>query len=545
MYIAQSTFLVKIPQVNANFFTGDASIESVSMFLCCELLATMIVQFVLYLNHCFRYKTDRNLRNVLWGKLLRMKPSYYDKVSANTLLSRITIDTSCLNEFIMDVVLDMFFSVYTLILTINEMSSISLKASFALLIFVPLTIIISFLMGKMNLKFENKMKYEISNLTEYLSELVSSMPIVKSFNRQNYEINRGRKMVDDNYQANRNLIFLDVLRQIISTVSGMLPDIAIILIGIKLLQDSTLTASGWYVFYVYSGTLIAFASQLGSYWESTKKIQGQLNMVSDVLNEEEETVQKYVDDVVKTGDIIFENVKFAYGNHVVLDNISLTIPKNKTTAIVGFSGSGKTTIVKLIERIYEPVEGRIMMNGSSINNIDIKTWRNQIALVSQNAPMISGTIRENVLYGINREVSDEEIMEVAHLVGIEEFILSCPDGLDHQVGQFGEKISGGQRQKLSIARAILVNPEFLILDEPTASLDIVSANEVAETIEKMKDQMTIVIIAHQSRILREVDHVVYINELHQSIEGNREELFQNSVFWSRLMEAEKEEHVYE
>lgn len=538
--IAQSTFAIYIPQVNADFFNGDASGKSVAMFFGCELLLTAIVQVVLYANHIFRAKSNRNFRNVLWGKILKLKPKFYDRVSSNTLLSRITVDAESLNEFIIGIVWEFVLSIYTLVLSLREMSKISLKASFILLAFMPIAVLISFIMGRLNIKFENASKFKLSNLTDYLSELIASLPVVKSFNRQDYETKRGETVVDEAYEAQRNLIGLDVLKQVVSTVFGVLPEIVIIFMGVKLLNSKSIDAAGWYIFYIYAGTLLNFVTQLGSYWESTKRIQGQLATVTQVLLEEEEGLEHYVNEVVESGDISFDNVSFAYDENLVLNKISFTIPKNKTTAIVGYSGSGKSTVLKLLERVYEPTDGRILLCGKNFYDYNLNEWRSKIAVVSQNSPIISGTIRDNILYGIKREVSDDEIMNATKLAYVYDYISKCPDGLEHQVGQFGSKLSGGQRQKISIARAILQNPEYLILDEPTASLDILSINEIIETVRSLKGKMTIIIVAHQPRIVEGVDNVVVINNDHTATEGEHRVLMATNSFYQKLINNELE-----
>ncbi len=540
MDIAETTFLVYIPQVNADFFNGDASVSSVSMFLGCEIASMFVCQIVLYVNQVFRAKSNRNLRNVLWGKILRVKPRFYDKVSANTLLSRITIDTESLNAFLLDIVWQMILSIYTLVLTIREMSKISLKASFILLVFVPLAILISFIMGRLNIKFENAAKFKMSNLTDYLSELVSSLPVVKSFNRQKFEEKRGDTVINEYYVAQRNLIGLDVLKQIVGTIFGVLPEVVIIFMGVKLLTSKNIDAAGWYIFYTYAGSLLSFVVELGGYWQNTKTVQGQLATVTQVLLEEEEGLDHYVNEVVESGDISFDNVSFAYDENPVLNKVSFTIAKNKMTAFIGYSGSGKSTLLKFIERIYEPDEGRILLGGKELKDYDLTAWRDKIAVVSQESPMISGTIRENILYGIKREVSDEEILNAAKLAHVDEFISKCPNGLDYNVGQFGSKLSGGQRQKISIARAILSNPEYLILDEPTASLDILSANEINATIHNLQGKMTIIIVAHQPDVINSADNIVVVNQDHTAVEGTHRELKANNDFYKKLIHNELE-----
>lgn len=346
----------------------------------------------------------------------------------------------------------------------------------------------------------------------------------------------GGEVIDSYYAADRSRIFLDIGRQIIGALAGVLPEIVLILMGIRMLRESSLTPAGFYMFYVYSRILLSFVSTMGGYWQQSKAIQGQLNRVSEVLFEEEEAVDTYVEEAAASGDICFDGVTFRYGGTTALDRVSFTIPKNQTTALVGYSGSGKTTALKLLERIYDPDEGRILAGGRALTEYNAREWRSRIAFVPQNAPLLSGTIRENITYGIGREVSDEEIMEAARLVCADRFILESPEGLSRQVGQFGSKLSGGQRQKISIARALLAQAELIILDEPTASLDIIAADEVAKAIESIRHKATIVMIAHQPRILRGADHVVVLDKAHTAVESTHEELMETNGFYARLMQ---------
>lgn len=533
--VLQGMILVKIPQVNANFFSGDVSAQGVAMFIGMEMLSMVICQFVLYIDHIVRAKTNRNLRNALWGKILKLKPKYFDKVSAGTLISRITVDSDSINEFVMDIVLEAASQIYMLILTINEMSKISIRAGLILLAFLPLSLIITFVMGRMNLRFENSMKLKMSDLTNYLSELMSCLPLVKAFNRQAYESRRGRKVIDDYYKANRNVIGLDVIKQIVGILFGIGPEICIILFGIKMLNEGVVDSAGWYTFYLYAGTFIGFCSTMGGIWERAKAIQGKLNKVSDVLYEDEEGITPYVSEIVDAGDIIFDGVDFSYENEPMLKDVSFTIPSNKITAIIGYSGSGKSTILKLLERLYEPEKGRILMSGREIRDYSVREWRGKIAYVTQNTPLMSGSVRENMLYGIRHEIDDKEIMEAAALAHVDGFIRENPEGLEAQVGQFGSKISGGQRQKISIARALLTNARLLVLDEPTANLDIISTNEIVSTVNYLKGKRTVVIATHNAAILKSADHIVVVDKDHSVIEGSDGDMRLMSDFYCQLM----------
>lgn len=535
----QGIILVRLPAASANFFAGgDASVESVMTFIGLELLSVVISQSILYLNHVVRYKTNRNLRNVLWGKVLRLKPVYFDKVSSSTLISRITVDTDSMNELVFDVVLDGISQIYYMTLTIAAMSAISIKAGLILLVFTPLSLLLAWVVGRFNLRFGNRAQYTLSSLTDYLSELVSCMPLLRALNMQGYERRRGKKVVDDYYKANRGLIGLDVVTQIVGSLVGILPEIALIYMGIRLLGDGTLDAEGWYTFYLYAGGFLGFFTLLGSIWQKAKAVQGRLNQVADVLSEDEEGVSAYAGELVERGDIMFDRVTFSYGEEPLLEDVSFHIPGNQVTAIVGYSGSGKTTLLKLLERIYEPGAGRILCGGGAISDMDAPAWRKNIAYVMQDTPLMSGSIRESLLYGIRREVTEEELAEVIRLVHLEDFIAELPEGLETQVGQFGSRLSGGQRQKISVANAILTQAPILVLDEPTASLDITSTSDIIQAAAGLRGQRTVILVTHDRQAVAVADHIVAAQEDHSVLEGSDKELRLVSEFYNQLMREE-------
>lgn len=530
----EGVILVRIPQASANFFSGDASVESVLTFIGLELLSSFICQGILFLNHVVRYKTNRNLRNALWGKILKLKPAYFDRVSSSTLISRITVDSDSINSLVFDVVLGGISQIYYMVLTVMAMSTISIKAGIILLVFAPVSLLLSYVLGRFNLRFGNKAQFELSNLTEYLSELMSCMPLLKAFNMQGYERRRGKKAVDEYYKANRSLIGLDAVSSMVGSIFGILPEIAIIFMGIKMMEGGTLDAEGWYTFYLYAGSFLGFFTLFGSIWKQAKSIQGKLNQVSSVLYEEEEGVAAYAEELVHRGDIMFDHVSFSYEQEPLLEDVSFHIPGGQVTAMVGYSGSGKTTLLKLLSRIYEPTEGRILSGGKVIGDCDPRVWRKNIAYVLQDTPLMSGSIRDNLLYGIHREVSEEELNGTLHLVHLDDFIHELPQGLDTQVGQFGGRLSGGQRQKISVANAILTQAPVLVLDEPTASLDITSTDEIIRAVEQLKGQRTVLLVTHDRQAIAAADHVISAESDHRVLEGRMEEMIRLSDFCRQL-----------
>lgn len=223
-------------------------------------------------------------------------------------------------------------------------------------------------------------------------------------------------------------------------------------------------------------------------------------------------------------DIRFKDVVFSYDNeNTILNKTSFSIPKHKKTAIVGLNGSGKTTIFKLISRFYKPSYGEISFGEDDISSIKLKEWRAAIGYVSQNSHLISGTIKENIAYGINRDYSEDEVIRAAKLANAYDFIMELEDGLNTHVSQINSKISGGEAQRIAIARVIMKDPDYLLLDEATNSLDIVSRHDVVKAVNNLMDGRTTVMISHDMELVKDADHIIVIKDGRVEFEGNYED----------------------
>jgi ATP-binding cassette subfamily B protein len=239
-----------------------------------------------------------------------------------------------------------------------------------------------------------------------------------------------------------------------------------------------------------------------------------------------------------TGKIIFDNVEFAYkGREVVLDNFSVTIDPGETVAFVGSTGSGKTTIVKLILRFYDPLKGTIAIDGTNINELNLQDLRAGIGLVSQDTFLIDGTVRENIAYG-RPAIPLEEIIAAAKIAEVHDFIAALPNGYDTLVGERGQKLSGGQRQRISIARAVLKDPPILILDEATSSVDNETEAAIQKSLEKIIIGRTTIIIAHRLSTIRNADRIFVIEDGQIIEQGTHAELVENDRLYSSLWKVQ-------
>ncbi|SCL85867.1 ABC transporter ATP-binding protein [Sporanaerobacter sp. PP17-6a] len=536
--IGSKLFLL-VPSKTGELFAGNVSVQIVTMVIVSSILVSLIGQINTFVGAVVNAKIDRNFRNVLWNKVLSLPMKFFDRVPASSLISRITSDTQNLRSFIMDVVISELLGFYTLYITLRQISQYDKSLVYILIAMMPFIVILSFVFGRLYLKAQFKIREEVSNLTRFLSELITTMPIIKAFNKESYESVRGNNAVDGLYKANKKLLYIQLTESPVSTLLTLGQNVALILTGIHFLKKGTMNAATWYAFYLFATQIFNRIASKKGVWETIKSTQGSLYRVAKVLEEPEEGFLPYKYEALESGDIIFQDVSFSYDNTDILKKVSFVIPENKTTAIVGPSGIGKTTVIKLIERFYPPKNGKITIGGNDIQDFNLKNWRNKIAYVSQDAPMMSGSIKDNIVYGVKRKVSDEEIIQAAVEANAHEFIMKRLDGYDTQVGQFGSKLSGGQRQRIAIARALLLNPDILIFDEPTSNLDAVAVSEIMKGIESFKENRTVIIVAHDERAVLDADHIVVFNEDGSISSGSHTELLLSNNFYRRMMGGEK------
>ena len=341
----------------------------------------------------------------------------------------------------------------------------------------------------------------------------------------------------------------DFMRYTLSGIISIAPTIALLLAGIYMLEKKILTQAGWIIFYVYANNLMYFFTSKVDLWIDVKEYQGRMNRLSELFAAPEEGVNSYIEqefmsfaeEDMKSGDIVFDNVSFSYNDKPILNHANFTMPEKEFTAILGPSGTGKTTILKLIERIYDLEEGNILLAGRSVKDYGLQQLRTRMAYVKQDTPLISGTIRDNILYGVDDVLTDEQIMYAAKEVRADEFINHCPGRLDFEVGQFGNKLSGGQKQKISILRAFLQNREIILLDEPTASFDVRGVYEVLESIRELIGKRKIIMVAHEYQLVYMSSHDIVLKDVFNFYDNLNEDLINLSAMFGQMVIAVEEE----
>ena len=323
-------------------------------------------------------------------------------------------------------------------------------------------------------------------------------------------------------------------------VSGSLTNVIEILIfvmGVPMVNEGKISLPELAAFQSYILVAYQNLSSLPSVYTQFMYYNGHLFYIAGLMDEKEEVYQRERTMDMKDEDLVFEHVDFGYGEKRVIQDASFTIPKGKVTMIAGPNGAGKTTLFKLIERFYTPDGGKLRFGGVDTESIHLQEWRQSIAYVLQDPQLFDGTIRENINYGMGRKVSQEETESAARLACADGFIRELPGGYDFVIGENGSRLSGGQRQRLAIARAVMLDPAYLLLDEATCSMDVYAEAAVNEALRRLMKGRTTVMISHDMSLLEDADHVVVLNQGRIEAEGSVEEALEKSELLKRMVEA--------
>ncbi|MEM6395105.1 MAG: ABC transporter transmembrane domain-containing protein [Bacteroidota bacterium] len=482
-------------------------------------------------------KSMAALREDLFQKVLSLPLGFFEQRRSGELISRITSDVTQLQsvfsitlvEFIRQIIIFIGGTVYILF-TVFKLALVSLAT-------LPLVIVMALFFGRYVRKLTKQRQDQLAQSNVVVEESFQNIMAVKAYTSETFEAKRYGHSIQETVRISLKTATVRGLFAafLITIMFGTL--FFIIYKAMIQVQNGELDAGELLNFVVFTGIIGAAIASLGSFYTEIVAALGASDRIVDIL--EDTTSELHSDEEAigpmsteklqaseKIGTISFSNVHFSYPTRPdlpVLKGIDLNIAPGSQVALVGSSGSGKSTIVKLLLRFYEFEEGKITVDGHDIRDFPLRAWRDKLALVPQEVLLFGGTIRENIAYG-RPDLSDEAIREAAEQANALEFINTFPDGLDTLVGDRGIKLSGGQRQRIAIARAILKDPQILLLDEATSSLDAESERLVQDALNKLMKGRTSIVIAHRLSTIRDADRI-YVLEKGQIVEaGTHEEL---------------------
>ena len=474
-----------------------------------------------------------DLRAELFQKLHDLPKSYFDANQSGQLINRITFTTTQVSGAASNAVKTFVREGFLLIGLFVYLSILNFKLTILLVGTAPLIALIVYVAGKRLKKLATKIQTAMGDVTHIASEAVDGHVEIKSFNAESYE---NKRFLEANASNKNQNLKLEATGNLATPIIQILVSISLALVAYFALGSQlgiSLDAETFVAFFTAAGLMAKPIRQLSNINIIVQKGLAAANEIFDQLDQHNEDNSGDIDSLI-LGDIDFKNVSFSYNTGgLIIDNISFSIAKNETIAIVGKSGSGKSTIANLIPRFYNHTSGDILIDGISVNEYSLQHLRSSISIVNQSPSLFNDTIAKNIAYG-DDEIDVEKLKESAVQAGCIEFIESLPEGFESEIGDDGVLLSGGQRQRLAIARAFYKDSPIIILDEATSSLDTESELIVQEALEKLITNRTTIVIAHRLSTIENASRIIVLDNGVISETGTHSELLDNKGIYQSL-----------
>ena len=481
---------------------------------------------------------EHSLRTDTFDNVLGLDLQYFENKSSGRLMAVLNDDVNQLEKFL-DTGANKLLQTMTTVIVIGG-TFLYISPLIAIFAFIPIPVIIfgSFKFTKTIATRYTRIRNGIETLNANLSNSLSGILTVKSFNREKREFERILTSSDEVKSANYHAIKLSAAFIPIIRIAILFGFTATLLIGGFMALDGEINVAMYSVLLFITQRLLWPLTELGDTFDTYQRAMASFKRINALKDTQPEIKDGTVKSMGINNSIVLEKVNFSYvENFPVLNNVSLEIEKGSTTAIVGSTGSGKSTLIKLLLRLYDVESGKIIFDEENIQDLNIHSLRKNIGLVSQDIFLFEGTVFENIAYG-NLDATENEIWNAAKLSESDEFINLLPNKKDTIVGERGQKLSGGQRQRISIARAILKNPEILILDEATSAVDNETEAAIQRSLDTLKEGRTVIAIAHRLSTIRNAD-VIYVLEKGEIVEsGSHDELVKLKKVYANLWDVQ-------
>ncbi len=540
-YIGLVSLGISVTEYSAELFAGNVDFISVVLpFLLITIINMVISSISGVIKEICEQRVSRNARRMLWGKIVRLPLSYYSGNQSSELITRITSDVTSISTLVMSVIVAFFTTGYQSLALIGKISSYDPELMWSLLLALPLEFLVAFIMGKLRFGLSDINTRKFAQMTQAVKERTANYLLVKSMGAEIKEYEGGAAKMREVYRYSIFGQWLGFSGPMYA-MACMVQFIIIVLVGRRFYADGTLSLAQWIAYYGFANQLFNALSAYCNYWTTYKSSQGATKRVAMIMEAEEEDVNKGKEIESLSGDIVLTDVDFAYPNgKIVFDKLNVHIPAGRVVVVVGPSGSGKTTMMNLIERMYPIQNGSICFGEEDVTEISLKSFRKNITYLTQECTMFSGTIRENLLFGVKREVSDEELRQVCMDVDLMSFI-DANGGFEMQVGEGGNRLSGGQRQRVALGRALLMKLNYLFMDEATTAMDVRSKSRVWNAIRKHMEGGSILMIAHDQQTVREADYVIVLEDGKVTAQGGPEQVEKVSAYYRQLLGEEAED----
>ncbi|MCY8065399.1 ABC transporter ATP-binding protein/permease [Bacillus haynesii] len=536
---------LSIPLLTREMVDGFSA-NSINLALAGILALVFIVQavcdgFSTYFLSYAGQKVVASLRERMWFKLLRLPVRYFDEKTSGETVSRVVNDTGIVESLISDHFPQFVSGIITIVGSVIILLIMDWKMTLLMLISVPITTFIMIPLGMKMQRISKTLQDETASFTGHVQQTLSEIRLMKASNAEHTEKMKGLSGISKLFQYGLKEARIFALVSPFMHLVIMIVIVAIIGYGGIRVSDGTMSAGSLIAFLLYLFQIIFPITSFTMFFTQLQKAKGATERIIEILHTEEEEGQEGLEMDIANLPIRAENVSFSYGDgESVLREVSFDVDPGQMIAFVGPSGGGKTTMFGLLERFYEPDSGAIHSGETPISKLSMKSWRSQIGYVSQDSPMMSGTIRENLCYGLDHadSIDDQALWKVAEMAYADTFIKQFPEQLDTEVGERGVKLSGGQRQRIAIARAFLRDPKILMMDEATASLDSQSEAIVQQALARLMEGRTTFVIAHRLSTIVNADQIIFIEKGEITGMGRHHELISSHALYREFAERQ-------
>ena len=483
----------------------------------------------------------RRLRNYLFDHIQRLPFDYHDQMQTGELIQRSTSDVDALRRFYADQAIGIGRIIFLFAINFTALQMLNTKLAWISIVVVPFVVITSFYFFRKVSQLYEKNQEQEAVLSTTLQENLTGVRVVKAFARQKYEMEKFETDNWEKFQRGKRLSRMHALFWPLSDLLCSFQILVGLLIGANMAINGEITV-GTYI--AYAGLVVWIIYPLRNLGRFITQMSTGLvsyDRVAKIIRENREPLDEgdFHPQQNLRGDLKFENVGFEYEpGHPVLENISFDVKPGQVIALLGSTGSGKTTLVNLLPRFYDYTSGQIFLDGIELNRYPCSYLRQQIGIVEQEPFLFSRTIRENITYGVGREVTDEEIIAAAKAAAIHDVILGFNDGYATLVGEKGVTLSGGQKQRVTIARALLKNPCLLILDDSTSSVDTETEAEIREALQNLMKERTTFIIAHRIQSIMDADQILVMDKGKIVQHGRHEDLVNQPGIYRQIFDIQ-------
>ncbi|MGG5317881.1 ABC transporter ATP-binding protein [Enterococcus sp. AZ072] len=481
----------------------------------------------------------KTLRERLWSHLLKLPVGYFDDHKSGESSSRLVNDTSVIKELVTSQFPNFITGAIQLVGSMIILFVMDWKMAALMFLAVPVMVLIMLPIGRIMMKIGKQLQSATADFNAEASEKLSEIRLIKSSNGEEFEKRSGGEFINRIFRLGVKDAKVEAVLQPIMMTAMLGLFVGILGYGAVRVQAGTLSSGELVAFLLYLFNIIMPAATFATFFSQVQKAMGATERIEQILETSVEPVGQGKEIVVAGKNIGAENLSFGYtAERPVLSNVSFEAKPNTVIAFAGPSGGGKSTIFALLERFYQPTSGKVLIDGQDIQELDLTHWRSQIGYVSQDSAVFAGSIRDNLQYGLERTLTDEELWHGLSLAYADQFVRDFPEQLETELGERGVKLSGGQKQRIAIARAFLRDPNVLMLDEATASLDSQSEEKVQRALEQLMEGRTTLVIAHRLSTIVDADQIYFIEKGEVTGHGSHSELMQTHPLYAEYVKEQ-------